>query len=962
MVITVQEPPQNQPPIANAGIDQNVGIGAVVTLDGSASSDTDGTIASYTWTSLDGITLSNPSAVMPTFTAGTTPGLTYAFELVVSDGLLSSLPDTVVITVQEPPQNQPPIADAGQAQFVPPTVMVKLNGTASWDPDGTIASYSWTSLDGITLNNPTSAEPTFTAGATPGLTHAFELVVSDGIAHSTPDTVTVTTGHEPSDLAVTLPDGSPLGLQWVGPGTFTMGQASASITPQHLVTLTHGFYMGQFEVTQAQWKAVMGTTPWVDQPYTISDPNAPATNIIWEEATAFVHQLNVAAGDSLFRLPTESEWEYACRAGSQTLWSFGDDQNQLDQHAWYGMYDSYSGAYHVHPVGTRWPNAWGLYDMHGNADEWVYDRYGAYQSGQESDPEGPAGGYQGRVIRGGSFDDYASSTYSASRSSSYYSSYGTGFRVVKMAAPPALAWSTAITVQEYMGMPNRIDLRFGVAWQGSNGIDSWLGENELPPAPPTGTFDGRLLTLPDQPTDPQLGIDRDYRAMSSVANGAVWELAVQTGSMHYGSVLWDRSQLPDKGSFRLVSVSPGDTLLNIDMRQQDYCMIMPANGSRMLLEIRYTLAPTATHTYELPARWNMVSLPVAVADPSYTAIFPGALSLFGFDGTYQEESSFQPAVGYWLNLAEPAARSITGTVFADSQLVRSLPFHWSLIGPGTVALDAQGLKAYFPNIISVYQYAGGYSQASTLEPGRAYWVNLSAPTVIDLSGRIAPAAANPNPSKVAVDVAAGGDSPILWAEGSQGRQAIRLGVPSVEVAELPPVPPAELFDARVELAGGLTALQVPTGEGQYRVRLQGGVEQLRWQSVTAGQWELQVGTRTVSLVGDGQVAIPAGAEVILRQRATTPSATALLPSYPNPFNPTTTLRYELAQAGQVQVRIYAATGQLVRTLVAGHQEAGSYNQVWDGRDAAGVAVGNGVYLCELQAGDFRGVQRLLLMK
>jgi formylglycine-generating enzyme required for sulfatase activity len=963
VVITVKEPPQNLPPTADAGLDQQVDIGAVVTLDGTGSSDPDGTIASYAWSSLDAVTLSDSTAVMPTFTAGTTPGLTYTFELVVSDGTDSSTPDQVIITVQAPPQNLPPTADAGADQFVPPTALVTLDGSGSSDPEGTIASYTWSSLDAVTLSDSTAVMPTFTAGTTPGLTYTFELVVSDGTDSSAPDTVVVTTGREPADLEVTLPDGRPMGLQWIGPGTFTMGQASAGITPQHLVTLTHGFYMGQFEVTQAQWQAVMGTTPWVDQSYAVSDPNAPATHVIWEDATAFVHQLNVAAGDSLYRLPTEAEWEYACRAGSSALWTFGDDQNQLAPYAWYGMYDSYSAAYHVQPVGTRRPNAWGLYDMHGNAAEWVYDRFGAYQSGQEFDPVGPAGGYQGRVVRGGRFDDYASSTYSASRSSSYYSSYDIGFRVVRMAAPPPLAWSAGMTVQEYMGMPNRVDLRFGVAWQGSNGIDNWLGENELPPAPPTGTFDGRFLSMPELPMDPQLALDKDYRGMASVANGAVWQLAVQTGFMPHAYLQWDKSELPDKGSFRLVSVSPGDTLIDIDMRQQGYCMVMPSNGGRVLLEIRYTLVPTATHTYELPARWNMVSLPVAVADPSYTTIFPGARSLFGFDGTYQDESAFQPATGYWLNLSEPAAVSVTGTAFADTQLVRSLPSHWSLIGPGTQSLDVQGLKAYFPSIISVYQYSGGYSQASVLEPGRAYWVNLSEPTVVDLSGRVAAVNPNPNPpSKLAVDVAAAVDGPVLWAEGSRGQQAIRLGVNLVEVTELPPVPPSELFDARVELGQGLASLQVPVGEGQYRVRLQGGVERLRWQSVPAGRWELQVGGRTMALAGDGQVTVPTGTEVLLRQRAAVPSTTALLPSYPNPFNPTTTLRYELSKAGAVQVRIYAATGQLVRTLVSGHQEAGSYSQVWDGRDAAGLAVGNGVYLCELQAGDFRGVQRLLLMK
>ncbi|MBI2506384.1 MAG: formylglycine-generating enzyme family protein [Candidatus Latescibacteria bacterium] len=124
--------------------------------------------------------------------------------------------------------------------------------------------------------------------------------------------------------------------------------------------------------------------------------------------------LNQAAGDSLYRLPTEAEWEYACRAGTATRWSFGDNENQLKDYAWYSDNAWDVGEQYTHQVGTKQPNPWGLYDMHGNVWEWVQDWYGGYLSNSQTDPTGPAAGSD-RVGRGGGFRALAGSTRSANR-------------------------------------------------------------------------------------------------------------------------------------------------------------------------------------------------------------------------------------------------------------------------------------------------------------------------------------------------------------------------------------------------------------------------------------------------------------------------------------------------------------------------------------------------------------------
>jgi formylglycine-generating enzyme required for sulfatase activity len=183
-------------------------------------------------------------------------------------------------------------------------------------------------------------------------------------------------------------------------GNFIMGSdkrkdpdASDSETPQHRVTISKPFYLGKYAVTQAQWEAVMGNNPsW------FKGRDNPVEEVSWEDAQDFIRRMNIQEGNGCYRLPTESEWEYACRAGTTGLYSFGNDANSLRHYAWY---EGNSGGT-THPVGQKRPNAWGLYDMHGNVWEWVQDRYGDYSSASVTDPKGPSpSSGTSRVSRGG---------------------------------------------------------------------------------------------------------------------------------------------------------------------------------------------------------------------------------------------------------------------------------------------------------------------------------------------------------------------------------------------------------------------------------------------------------------------------------------------------------------------------------------------------------------------------------
>ena len=231
------------------------------------------------------------------------------------------------------------------------------------------------------------------------------------------------------EITVDLPGGVAMEMVWIEPGMFAMGSPDSEPGrdpdegPQHQVRISRGFYLGEKEITQRQWEAVMGTRPWEGKIYVQANPDHPAVFISWNEVQEFVRQLNEATDGSLYRLPTEAEWEYACRAGTATRFSFTGGESGLEEHAWY--YDNAwnAGKKYAHPVGTKRPNPWGLYDMHGNVWEWVQDWHttivgtrpsGSYPDSSQADPTGPPSGSH-RVKRGGSFYDFARSLRSARR-------------------------------------------------------------------------------------------------------------------------------------------------------------------------------------------------------------------------------------------------------------------------------------------------------------------------------------------------------------------------------------------------------------------------------------------------------------------------------------------------------------------------------------------------------------------
>jgi formylglycine-generating enzyme required for sulfatase activity len=237
-------------------------------------------------------------------------------------------------------------------------------------------------------------------------------------------------GARQNEIANTI--GAKMAL--IGPGSFMMGSTTGpgDERPAHRVKLTKGFYMGVTEVTQEQWESVMP-----DNRSRYKGADRPVTNVTLEDCVEFCKLLTKkerAQGKlpegAEYRLPTEAEWEYVCRAGSEANYGFGDSETDLGEYAWYR-----ENSGRTQPVGTKKPNAWGLFDMHGNVWEWCGDWYGSYSAEETEDPTGAPAGAK-RVFRGGSWGSGAAHCRSAARNGcqnnpQYYRLSGLGFRLVR---------------------------------------------------------------------------------------------------------------------------------------------------------------------------------------------------------------------------------------------------------------------------------------------------------------------------------------------------------------------------------------------------------------------------------------------------------------------------------------------------------------------------------------------------
>lgn len=297
----------------------------------------------------------------------------------------------------------------GQTQATAELAIISIGLTV-----GTVTeAYSDTVAAGQVL----SQDPEAGASVAPGT--AVNLVMSKGLETET----------------VILPGDVPLVMVWIPGGTFTMGSPDEDVfskheKPEHTVTVS-GFWMGKYELTKRQWQAVKDTAPWTGKPYVLADLDSPAVYVSWDDAQSFIATLNAWTGKA-FRLPSEAEWEYACRAGTSTSFYWNDVGGDISDYAWYGEYAQGHELY-AHVVGQKLPNAFGLYDMSGNVWEYCQDYWHFNYDGAPTDGsawEFPVDIF--RIRRGGSWadlDDPCRSAYRGMLSNELHEALG--FRLAR---------------------------------------------------------------------------------------------------------------------------------------------------------------------------------------------------------------------------------------------------------------------------------------------------------------------------------------------------------------------------------------------------------------------------------------------------------------------------------------------------------------------------------------------------
>ena len=257
----------------------------------------------------------------------------------------------------------------------------------------------------------------------------------DGVDHLSPGVVEWDT-HLPMEWT----NGLGMVFVQIPAGTFLMGAAEsatgahASPSSEHAVWLLKPFYLGKYPVTRGQWEAVMGSNP----SHFTGDPDRPVEQVSWEEAQAFLKALNQIEAGGCYRLPTEAQWEYACRSGSQGAYFFGDDEGSLADYAWCNA----NSDGRTHAVGQKAANPWNVHDMHGNVWEWVEDWYGPFSANAQVNPSGPESGSD-RVLRGGSWSSDAVRCRSSIRGHGdpRGRGHGVGFRLARIDPLPSASFS-----------------------------------------------------------------------------------------------------------------------------------------------------------------------------------------------------------------------------------------------------------------------------------------------------------------------------------------------------------------------------------------------------------------------------------------------------------------------------------------------------------------------------------------
>ncbi len=489
--------------------------------------------------------------------------------------------------------------------------------------------------------------------------------------------------------------------------------------------------------------------------------------------------------------------------------------------------------------------------------------------------------------------------------------------------------------------------------------------------------------------------------------GSIWEIVPSTVDTVTNTVTANVNHFSkwSVGTTRPNRIVPGNQKLTLDPPVVNRVYVIDPKGGGQFdaeLSLQYDQTEVATDTPEdsltlyrlvgvvtassLSKGWNIVSVPVIVSDSLKSSLYPTASSVaytFIPGAGYQIKDTLKNGVGYWIKFPS----SQTTAVFGGQRLADTVNLlkGWQQFGSlsSTISVDSVNLKTIPPNLISavIYSYSGSYQQASSISPGKGYWIKLSAPgkLVMSASGSIGKKAPAADPltglSTLTIDDASGASQTLYFGDTREGM--------SVDVYELPPVPPTPIFDARfgtgrmVEVAESKQKRDIPIllSSAVYPLTVHWNINP---QSISTS---LKIGEKRILLEKNGSIQLKepavAGAGDISSQSPLAlslgteplPKQYSLEQNYPNPFNPNTQITYSLPVNSHVTLMIYNILGQQVATLTDEVQDAGYKTVEWSSSNDAGMTVASGVYYYRIEATSlsdpnktFRQVRKMVLLK
>jgi len=497
-------------------------------------------------------------------------------------------------------------------------------------------------------------------------------------------------------------------------------------------------------------------------------------------------------------------------------------------------------------------------------------------------------------------------------------------------------------------------LTFGQAPTATDGLDTPLGEADLPPTPPTGNLDVRF-ELPGT----TIGSLKDFR--NDADQSIIWRFKFQPGSGGYPiSLSWNSEELPWSNSFYLKDEITG-TFVYVDMKNQNNYTLTQTGINSLLIE----MTSVHTCTVKVAADWNIISVPLQAADMSVAALFPGAASsAFQFNNGYVPVTTLSNGVGYWLKFNNARDYLLQGMIVSPKQM--PVDAGWNIIGPYESDVPIAQISSEPPGIIQsdFFEFNNGYNSVTTLKIGKGYWVKVRQAGTLRvqqsgaLNKSIVAHSDDFSPEKINM-------LPRILIEDSNDRISVlylALNNDYDNCYELPPVPPNGISDVRFStnrLVESLhdTELEVLISSAQFPIKL---------KAVNLGDMHLAV-TDGISgsvlnqiLSEESEVVIPVALNKILISSAiqsTLPTQYRLSQNYPNPFNPTSMIKFALPEAGRVRILVYNILGEKVTDLINEMLPAGYHQVEIDARSYS-----SGIYYYVMKANGFTNAKKMAILK